>query len=154
MYCVRCICDFNSTIPFFSIKLLKQISHALQKRSKGGSYIYKEDNFTSVQLHGDDFKVHYTPADNLESLFYILIWILILYDGPLGWEWQGFNFESSILGKWSESAIPNLWVVRTLKLCRVMCPHISLILLHLLKNGGRFSKIGIAVGMWSMLTVC
>lgn len=120
MYCGRGICDFNSTIPFLSIKLLKQISHALQKRSKGGSHIYKEDNFTSVQLHDDDFKVHYTPADNLESLFYILIWILMLYDGPLGWKWQGFNFELSILGKWSESTIPNLWVVRNLKLAFIM----------------------------------
>ena len=92
----------------------------LQRRSKGGSRIYKEDNLTSVQLHGDDFRVHHTPADDIESLFYVLVWILVLYDGPLGWERQGFDFESSILSKWSESTIPNLWVARNSKLAFIV----------------------------------
>ena len=111
----------QGTIPFLSIKLLEQISHALQQRkSKGGSRIYKEDKLTSVQLHGDGFKVHHTPADNLESLFYVLIWILVLYDGPLGRERQDFDFKSSILGEWSESAIPNLRVARNSKLAFIV----------------------------------
>ena len=111
----------QGTIPFLSIKLLEQISHALQQRkSKGGSRIYKEDKLTSVQLHGDGFKVHHTPADDLESLFYVLIWILVLYDGPLGRERQDFDFESSILGEWSESAIPNLRVARNSKLAFIV----------------------------------
>ena len=56
------------TIPFLSIKLLEQISHALQQRKlKGSSHIYKEDKLTSVQLHGNtSFKVHHMPADNLK----------------------------------------------------------------------------------------
>ena len=107
----------QGTILFLSIKLLEQISHALQqKKLKSSSRIYKEDKLTSVQVHGDDFKVHHTPADDLELLFYILIWILVLYDGLLGWERQDFDFESSILGEWSESAIPNLRVARNSKL--------------------------------------
>ena len=111
----------QGTIPFLSIKLLKQISHVLQqKKSKSGGRIYKEDKLTSVQVHGNDFKVHHTPADDLESLFYVLIWILVLYDGPLGREQQNFDFESSILGKWSKSAIPNLWVARNSKLAFIV----------------------------------
>ena len=60
------------------------------------------------------------PADDIESLFYVLVWILVLYDRPLGQEQQGFNFESSILGKWSESAIPNLQVARNSKLAFIV----------------------------------
>ena len=53
------------------------------------------------------------PADDLESLFYVLIWILVLYDGPLGQERQGFDFESSILGEWSKSTTVNSLLTHT-----------------------------------------
>ncbi|KIK20989.1 hypothetical protein PISMIDRAFT_12613 [Pisolithus microcarpus 441] len=55
------------------------------------------------------------PADDVESLFYVLIWILVLYDGLLGWEQQGFDFESLILGQWSKGAIQNLWNAKNSK---------------------------------------
>jgi len=45
---------------------------------------------------------------------------MILYDGPLGWERQNFDFESSILGEWSEGAIENLRVARNSKVAFVL----------------------------------
>ena len=44
----------------------------------------------------------------------------MLYDGPLGRERQGFDFESSILSEWSESTIPNLRVARNSKLAFIV----------------------------------
>jgi len=91
----------------------------LQKKPKNGC-IYKEDGIASVQLRGGNFKVQHTPADDIESLFYVLIWIMVLYDGPLGRERQDFDFESSILGEWSEGAIQNLQVARNSKVAFVL----------------------------------
>jgi len=78
------------------------------------------DDIASVQIHSGNFKIKHTPVDNIESLFYVLIWIMILYDGPLGRERQNFDFESSILGKWSEGAIENLRVARNSKVAFVL----------------------------------
>ncbi|KAI6010463.1 hypothetical protein EDC04DRAFT_2610201 [Pisolithus marmoratus] len=100
----------TGTIPFLSINLLAQISAALQWKSRGksqGTHTYNQDGVTSVQLGGNDFTVQHEPADNIESLFYVFIWTLVLYDGPSGWRQQDFDFESSILDEWSEGAIQN-----------------------------------------------
>ena len=99
----------QGTIPFLSISLLRQISEALQQKSSKHKRIYKEGRAASIHIGGGhDFRVQHVPADDAESLFYVLIWILVLYDGPLGRERQDFDFESSILGRWSEGAIQNL----------------------------------------------
>jgi len=45
---------------------------------------------------------------------------MILYDGPLGQERQNFDFESLILGEWSEGAIENLQVARNSKVAFVL----------------------------------
>ena len=45
---------------------------------------------------------------------------MVLYDGPLGRERQDFDFESSILGEWSEGAIENLRVARNSKVAFVL----------------------------------
>ncbi|KAI6028108.1 hypothetical protein EDC04DRAFT_2605844 [Pisolithus marmoratus] len=85
---------------------------ALQWKLRGksqGACIYNQDGVISVQLSSDDFTVWHEPADDIESLFYACIWTLVLYDGPLGWRQQDFDFESSILNKWSEDAIQNPW---------------------------------------------
>lgn len=44
------------------------------------------------------------PGDDIESLFYVLLWITVLYDGP-GHEQEEFDFGNSILANWTESAI-------------------------------------------------
>ena len=58
----------------------------------------------------------------MESLFYVLVWNMVLYDSPLGWERQDFNFDSLILGQWSECAIQNLESTRNSKVTFIVDP--------------------------------
>ena len=107
--------------------LLGQISDALKKNPLKNRSTYKEDNATSVQLcvHTDDnFAVEHVPADDtIESLFYVFIWILVLYNRPLGWEREGFDFESSILAQWSKHTIYNLKVAKNTKIAFISSPN-------------------------------
>ena len=52
--------------------------------------------------------IKHTYADNIESLFYVFIWIIVLYDGPLGREREGVGHENTLLLFWSEAASKNL----------------------------------------------
>jgi len=116
----------QGTILFLSMHLLGQISDDLKKNPLKNRSAYKEDDATSVQLHvhaDDDFAVEHVPADDIESLFYIFIWILVLYNRPLGWEREGFDFESSILAQWSEHTIYNLKVVKNAKIAFISSPN-------------------------------
>ncbi|KAF8547508.1 hypothetical protein OG21DRAFT_1490167 [Imleria badia] len=94
----------TGTIPFLLRSLLKQIAHALQEHQ--AKKVYTDNHITSVVLKPrKDFTVHHMSQDNLESLFYVLFWIMTLYDGPGSQEQEDFNFESSILAQWTESVI-------------------------------------------------
>lgn len=53
----------------------------------------------------EDFTIKHTPEDDIESLFYVLIWITVLYDGPGGQEREDFDFGNSLLANWTESAV-------------------------------------------------
>ena len=66
--------------------------------------------------------------DDAKSLFYVLIWILVLYDGPLGWEQQDFDFKSSILRRWSKGAIQNLESARNSKVTFIVNPKPAVLL--------------------------
>ncbi|KIM57294.1 hypothetical protein SCLCIDRAFT_85527, partial [Scleroderma citrinum Foug A] len=66
--------------------------------------------------------VQHELVDDMESLFYVLVWNMVLYDGPLGWERQDFDFNSSILGQWSECAIQNLESARNSKVTFIVDP--------------------------------
>ena len=66
--------------------------------------------------------VRHEPADDMESLFYVLVWTMVLYDGPLGRERQDFDFESSILGEWSEGAVHKLEIARNSKVSFIVDP--------------------------------
>lgn len=55
-----------------------------------------------------DFTLVHRPDDDIESLFYVLFWIMILYNGPRGQGREDFDFEASILSQWTESSISNL----------------------------------------------
>jgi len=106
--------------------LLGQISDALKKNPLKNRSTYKEDNATSVQLHvhaDDNFTVEHVPVDDIESLFYVFIWILVLYNRPLGQEREGFDFESSILAQWSKHAIYNLEVAKNAKIAFISSPN-------------------------------
>ena len=115
----------QGTIPFLSISLLRQLSEAvqLQRRSKKRP-VYKENRATSIRIYDeeDELMVRHEPADDIESLFYVLVWNMVLYDGPLGRERRDFDFDSSILGQWSECAINNLENARNSKVTFIVDP--------------------------------
>ncbi|KAI6006655.1 hypothetical protein F5J12DRAFT_782901 [Pisolithus orientalis] len=53
--------------------------------------------------------------NDIESLFYVFIWILILYDGPLGHKHQDISHEKTLLGLWSEKGAEDLEITRCTK---------------------------------------
>jgi hypothetical protein len=61
------------------------------RKSASTTHVYTDDNDTVVHTHADD----------IESLFYVLVWIVIRYDGPLGCERQFSNGEMTFLDCWS-----------------------------------------------------
>lgn len=85
--------------------MLDQISDALEKKE-----LWQTKGLTSISPQSD-VKIVHKPCDDLESLFYVLFWISVLYDSP-GQERLDFNFEKSILNLWTESAYDNLAVAR------------------------------------------
>jgi hypothetical protein len=46
--------------------------------------------------------IDHQPADDLESLFYVLVWICVLYDGPNNSPRTDISFEFMPLYKWAE----------------------------------------------------
>ena len=122
----------QGTIPFLSVVLLRQISEALQQKYSKKRPVYREDCATSIQIYNeeDDLMVRHEPADDMESLFYVLVWNMVLYDSPLGRERQDFNFNSSILRQWSECAIQNLKSTRNLKVTFIVDPDPSVLSKH------------------------
>ena len=52
--------------------------------------------------------VTHTHADNIESLFYILLWIMIMYSGLLGCEHQDVDPQKTILGCWINNDNPSM----------------------------------------------
>ena len=57
------------------------------------------------------FSVHHTFANDIKSLFYTFIWIIIRYNGPLGREHPDsttFTYDRSVLLAWTEQALDDL----------------------------------------------
>jgi hypothetical protein len=93
---------YQGTVPFMSAGLLSQIDQITKnnlsspvgpptRKSASTTHVYTDDNDTIVHTHADD----------IESLFYVLVWIVIRYDGPLGCERQFSNGEMTFLDRWS-----------------------------------------------------
>jgi hypothetical protein len=53
--------------------------------------------------------VKYTHADDIESLFYIFVWILILYDGPLGRERVDVDLKETYWGAGAMTLLQTSW---------------------------------------------
>jgi len=94
----------QGTLPFLSTSLLDQLSNIVGPMES--SPTQKSASCTHVNLDSP-VMVNHTYAD-VESLFYIFIWILVLYDGPLGCEHEGIRHENTLLSFWSEEASKNL----------------------------------------------
>ena len=76
------------------------------------------------------FSVRHTYADDIESLFYAFVWIIIRYNGPLGRERPDsttFTYDRSILSAWTEQALDNLGCALDLKIAFLVDPTASLL---------------------------
>ncbi|KIO09339.1 hypothetical protein M404DRAFT_21903 [Pisolithus tinctorius Marx 270] len=105
----------TGTVPFLSVNILCQVKEAITKSGKTNvPSIRKSASLTRVFIDHPT-TIHHTFADDIESLFYVFIWILILYDGPLGHERQDISHEKTLLGLWSEKAAEDLEIARCAK---------------------------------------
>ena len=59
--------------------------------------------------------IKHTYADDIESLFYVFIWILVLYNGPLACEHEGTGHKNMLLSFWSEETSRNLKIAQSVK---------------------------------------
>ena len=55
--------------------------------------------------------VTHTHANDVESLFHVLLWIIIMYSGPLGCEHQDIDPQKTILGHWINNDNPSTALV-------------------------------------------
>ncbi|KAI6008821.1 hypothetical protein F5J12DRAFT_782253 [Pisolithus orientalis] len=105
----------KGTVPFLSVNILCQLKEAITKSGKTNvPLIWKSASLTHVFINHPT-TIHHTFVDNIESLFYVFIWILILYDGPLGHKHQDISHEKTLLGLWSEKAAKDLKIARCTK---------------------------------------
>ncbi|KAN0078263.1 hypothetical protein V8E55_010320, partial [Tylopilus felleus] len=101
---------YSGTLPFMLIHLLDQIWGLVEETSPGHILTCKTLFNTCVFLN-DDIPVNHMHTDNIESLFYVLIWIMILYDGvngPLGRERVDINPKVTVIGRCSDDTTTNL----------------------------------------------
>ncbi|KIM58162.1 hypothetical protein SCLCIDRAFT_128817 [Scleroderma citrinum Foug A] len=76
------------------------------------------------------FSVCHTYADDIESLFYAFVWIIIRYNGPLGQEHPNsttFTYDRSILLAWTEQALDDLGHALDSKIAFLVDPTASLL---------------------------
>ena len=78
------------------------------------SLTWKSASCTRVNLESP-IVIKHTYTDDIESLFYIFIWILVLYDGPLGREHEGVEHNDTLLPFWSEEVSKNLAAAKCTK---------------------------------------
>ncbi|KAI6002439.1 hypothetical protein F5J12DRAFT_948084 [Pisolithus orientalis] len=104
----------TGTVPFLSVNILCQLKEAITKSGTNVPSIQKSASLTHIFIDHPT-TIHHTFADNIKSLFYIFIWILILYDGPLGHECQDISHEKTLLGLWSEKVAEDLKITRCAK---------------------------------------
>ena len=98
-----------------SIDLLQQIKDTMSLLGRSPTSVHKVVPRSSTSITRMQFQqymvVHHTFADDIQSLFYIFIWIIIRYNGPLGCQWvdyMTFTYDNSILSAWTEQALNDL----------------------------------------------
>ncbi|KIN93286.1 hypothetical protein M404DRAFT_36223 [Pisolithus tinctorius Marx 270] len=105
----------TGTVPFLSVNILCQLKEAITKSGKTNVPLIRKSASLTCVFIDHPTTIHHTFADDIESLFYIFIWILILYDGPLGHERQDISHEKTLLGLWSEKVAKDLKIARCAK---------------------------------------
>ena len=102
----------QGTLPFLSTSLLNQLAKVVGPMES--SPTQKSASRTRVNLESP-IAIKHTYADDIESLFYVFIWILVLYDGPLGREREGVEHDDTLLPFWSEEVSKNLAAAKCAK---------------------------------------
>ncbi|KIO11693.1 hypothetical protein M404DRAFT_20309 [Pisolithus tinctorius Marx 270] len=105
----------TGTVPFLSVNILCQLKEAITKSGKTNVPSIQKSTSLTCMFIDHPTTIHHTFADDIESLFYVSIWILILYDGPLGHECQDISHEKTLLGLWSEKVAEDLEIARCAK---------------------------------------
>jgi Fungal protein kinase len=77
----------QGTLPFVSYRILKILQKNIDADATGRQ---------QKQI------IDHQPADDLESLFYVLVWICILYDGPNNSPRTDVSFQHTPVYQWAE----------------------------------------------------
>ncbi|KAF8436279.1 hypothetical protein L210DRAFT_3648035 [Boletus edulis BED1] len=105
----------TGTLPFMSVNILRQLESAFAKSAAvTAQTIRKTASLTRVFINRP-ISICHTYADDVESLLYVLIWVIVMYDGPLGHERRDIGHEKTFLSLWSEKAASDLAIARHAK---------------------------------------
>ncbi|KAN0088581.1 hypothetical protein V8E55_005638 [Tylopilus felleus] len=105
----------TGTLPFMSVNILRQLETPFAKSAAMTAQSTRETASLTRAFTNSPIGIRHTYADDVESLLYVLIWIIVMYDGPLGHERQDISHEETFLALWSEKAASNLMIARTAK---------------------------------------
>lgn len=98
-----------------SVNILRQLETPFAKSAAMTAQSTRETASLTRAFTNSPIGIRHTYADDVESLLYVLIWIIVMYDGPLGHERQDISHEETFLALWSEKAASNLMIARTAK---------------------------------------
>jgi hypothetical protein len=101
----------QETVSFMSLSVLRQLQNAFTKSiTMNVQSIRKTASLNRVFLN-TPISIHHTYADDVESLLYVLVWIMVLHDGPHGQEQSDIGHKETFLALWSERAAEDLRIV-------------------------------------------
>lgn len=100
-----------------SVNILRQLERAFaQSTAMTASSIRKTASLRLTRgILNKSISIHHTYADDVESLLYVLTWIMVMYDGPHRYERRDVGHEKTFLSLWSEKAASDLMIARTAK---------------------------------------
>jgi hypothetical protein len=78
-----------------SVNILNQLKDMTSNPSRNS-----RKSASTSRIFSDNMLVKHTHADDIESVFYVLVWIMIMYNGPLSCERPEVYPERTILGPW------------------------------------------------------
>ena len=112
-----------------SIDLLQQIKDTMSLLGRSPTSVRKVVPHSSTSITCMQFQqymvVCHTFANDTQSLFYVFIWIIIRYNGPLGCQRVDdatFTYDNSILSAWTEQALNDLGCALDLKIAFLVDP--------------------------------
>ena len=103
-----------------SVNILRQLQSAFAKSAvMTAQTICKTASLTRVFIN-DPIAICHTYTDDVESLLYVLTWIIVLHDGPLGHEHCDVGHKKTFLALWSKKAACDLLIASNAKFTFLM----------------------------------